>query len=218
MAYLIEDKEVKITGIEVLSPALGEVVRALDEGMPSESSAVVEITSISASPNDLVRHLGNARLVSRVLQQSPELRDRFPSTRRLVFTSPNTWLVGVFESDNLPISKHGLFSRLDSVYYPEYVRRSLKVDASTRVGHKGLDLEQLTGRKLGTVSVVLEEMHLKRCSVIDFDPGLIQDLNIPYKMVDYPLGDGRFYVARGETFLPSYAALLRNFGISSNLV
>lgn len=77
-------------------------------------------------------------------------------------------------------------------------------------------MEELTGRVPGTVSVILEREYLKNLDVVDFDPTLVQDLHIPNRVVEYPLGNERFYVARGEAFLRAYADLLEAYGIASN--
>ncbi len=217
MPFLIEDKEVKVIGLNDLSPILREVVADLEAITSSEAYAIIQITSSRIPQYELVNHLRNNHLVSKVLQQSPELRERFPGGKKPVVSSPNTWLVGAFEPGTTQVSQYGLFSKLDGLYYADYVRRVLGLGKQTRVDHKGLDVERLTGRVPGTVSVVLEREYLQGCSAIDFEPTLVQDLHVPDRMVEYPLGNERFYVARGEAFLGAYANLLRAYGVVSNL-
>ena len=43
-------------------------------------------------------------------------------------------------------------------------------------------------------------------------------LKKPDSVVDFPLGNERFYCARGEAFLEAYAQLIKAYGIRSNLL
>lgn len=161
MSFLIEDKEVKVIGLNDLSSRLREVVADLEDTIPSETSVIIQITSSRTPQYELVRHLRNNHLVSKVLEQSPELRERFPGGKRLVVSSPNTWLIEAFDPSLSQSPKVGLFSKLDGMYNDNHIRRVFGLEKLARVDHKGLNVEELTGRVPGTVSVILEREYLK---------------------------------------------------------
>ncbi len=218
----IEDAEVKIIGTDELPPKLGEVVRDLCGNMPEGSSAVVQVTNPT---NNYYLRFG--RTVSKILQESSAIQANFPlqelskrdkGHKKLFVLSPNTWLAGGPDQQTPADLKYGLFTQIEGRYSTHEVCCSLGLTPRFSGDlHSSLDPEKLTGRASGAVSLILERQYLEKVQVVHFQPALVNDLRLLNTLVDYPLGDLRFFVARGESFLKAYAMLLKEYGISTNL-
>ncbi len=202
------EENISVINTNELEPDLVEVIRLLEQSIGKDNSAIVRVSSESIPKTTLKMNLKYPHHVSKLFQESTDVRARFPTRRKLIITSPTTWAVGAFDSDSRNILSYGLFTKLQGMYNERWIKHLLGFE-NAKISHTALPLEEVTGRQPGEVSVILERKYLQSCSVVDFDRSLIQDISIPERVGCYPIGERRFILARGCFFTRLFSSNAR---------
>lgn len=233
MGIIRPDIKVAMSTIEALSPEMGALVGDLNGFMPETSWQIVELSSpkplnSQADRAGFRRTIGSSQNVSHALSHSDEVWAALPAlagSRRPTHISPDTWVVGVESSER--IQKPGLIVKenggkvFGGTYgWDSYVREAFGLDAAAMVTYDSLDLMAVTGRNEGTISALLERRYLEGMIGIHFRQYLIELIGggeRNERMVNFPVGETLFYVARGKAFLSGYSRLMQSYGVFTNL-
>jgi hypothetical protein len=195
-----------------------EVIEAIGEHMPEKSWVVTQPDRLGAgtpfySISNALRR--NTDVINILLNGEEHAR--------LGIVDPNTMAVGLWLRGQRQITpeKLGLFSlRAQDKYDPSHVLEVLGGNAlEHQVGHGSVNLVSATGRGAGTISPILDRVHLQGFTTIDFSAQLLDEITQPSTAVAYPIGGKgyKYYVANGQYFVPAFARFLAEENVPTNL-
>ncbi|HVF69086.1 MAG TPA: hypothetical protein VNA13_00830 [Xanthomonadales bacterium] len=186
---------------------LCDTARELIEGTREDDSVVIKLEGET---------LVHSRDVQEAVREHQDVRNTLNNRLDKKIVVPTNMVVR-----NRRASSGGLLLLSSLGSYDRRFAAGILGCQSDFIDGEGIDLEAVTGRKIGESSVVVEKDVLRKFDKVHFggrrDDAIRDTISRSNAIVVYPLGDKRFLCMNGVVFAQGYRRVLQNIGVQSNI-